>query len=69
MGPGEKGEILVKGPQVMKRYHNRPDETEKTFQDGWLRTGDIGYFNKDGILFLTDRLKELIKVSISEITT
>ncbi|XP_028142629.1 probable 4-coumarate--CoA ligase 3 isoform X1 [Diabrotica virgifera virgifera] len=62
LGPNEKGEILLKGPQVMKGYYNRPKETENTFLDGWLRTGDIGYYNEDNMLYISDRLKELIKV-------
>lgn len=60
----EKGEILAKGPQVTRGYYNRPEETNNAFLDGWLRTGDIGYCNNDGNIFITDRLKELIKVSI-----
>ncbi|CAH1997337.1 unnamed protein product [Acanthoscelides obtectus] len=62
LGVNETGEILVKGPQVMKGYHNRPEETANVFLDGWLRTGDIGYYNEDGFVFISDRLKELIKV-------
>lgn len=59
---GTEGEIWIRGPQVMKGYLNRPDATAETVTaDGWLRTGDIGHVDKDGYLFLTDRLKELIK--------
>ncbi|CAG9862852.1 unnamed protein product [Phyllotreta striolata] len=58
----EKGELLMKGPQVMKGYHNREEETKKAFLDGWLRTGDIGYYNDENVVFITDRIKELIKV-------
>lgn len=64
---GKKGELLVKGPQVTRRYYNRPEETEDAFLDGWFRTGDIGYCNKDGLFFITDRLKELIKVSVLQL--
>ena len=61
--PGEDGEIWIKGPQVMKGYLGNPAATAETIvQDGWLRTGDIGHFDADGYLYLTDRLKELIKV-------
>jgi len=60
--PDQTGEIVIKGPQVMKGYLNRPEDTEKTFTtDGYMRTGDIGYFDEDGFLYVTDRCKELIK--------
>ena len=60
----ETGELCVKGPQVMREYWNKPTETEKAFEpDGFLRTGDMGYINEDGYIFLVDRKKELIIVS------
>nr|CAH7765010.1 unnamed protein product [Callosobruchus chinensis] len=62
LGVHQKGELLVKGPQVMEGYHNRPEETKNAFLDGWLRTGDIVHYNEDGFIFVSDRLKELIKV-------
>ena len=55
-----KGEICVRGPQVMRGYWNRPKETEEVFVDGALRTGDVGYVDADGFLFLVDRKKDLI---------
>lgn len=64
LGPNEQGELLIKGPQVMKGYYKRPEETEKSFMDGWFRTGDVAYYNEEGFFFITERLKELIKVSI-----
>jgi long-chain acyl-CoA synthetase len=55
------GEILVRGPIVTRGYWNRPGETAETFTpDGWLRTGDIGYVDHDGFLFITDRKKEIL---------
>jgi len=61
---GERGEIQIFGPQVMKGYYNRPDETAKTITaDGWLRTGDIGIMNEQGFTSIVDRLKNMILVS------
>jgi long-chain acyl-CoA synthetase len=57
---GEKGEMVVRGPQVMKGYWNRPDETEKVLQDGWLHTGDIATMNADGYFSIVDRAKDII---------
>lgn len=60
---GEKGELCVKGPQVMKRYWNRPEETEKVFLGEWFKTGDIAIIDKDGFVKIVDRKKEMILVS------
>jgi long-chain acyl-CoA synthetase len=64
MAIGESGEICVKGPQVTSGYWNRPEETAKVFDaDGWLLTGDIGYMDNKGYVFLLDRKKDMILVS------
>jgi long-chain acyl-CoA synthetase len=57
---GEAGEIVVRGPMVMKGYWNLPEETRATVRNGWLHTGDIGYVDKDGYFFITDRKKDII---------
>ncbi|MFF8972337.1 4-coumarate--CoA ligase family protein [Streptomyces sp. NPDC014995] len=62
LGAGEAGEILIRGPQIMKGYLGRPDATAAMIDgDGWLHTGDIGRVDEDGWLFVVDRVKELIK--------
>ncbi len=58
--PGEIGEIAVKGPQVMKGYWNRPEETAMTFFDGWFLTGDLGYMDENGYFYVVDRKKDMI---------
>jgi long-chain acyl-CoA synthetase len=60
VGIGERGELQVKGPQVMLGYYNNPEATEAAFSDGWLKTGDVGYVDDDGYVFLVDRIKDLI---------
>ena len=57
------GELLVRGPSVFKGYWNRPGETRNAFADGWFKTGDIGHFDSEGYLSITDRKKDLIKTS------
>ncbi|WP_431712111.1 o-succinylbenzoate--CoA ligase [Glutamicibacter uratoxydans] len=58
---GEVGEILISGPNVIKEYWQRPDATESSYYDGgWFRSGDMGYLDEDGYLFISDRLKDMI---------
>lgn len=58
--PNEIGEIAIKGPQVMKGYWNRPEETDQTFKNGWLLTGDLGYIDEKGFFYVVDRKKDTI---------
>ncbi len=63
LGMGDIGEICIRGPQVMKGYWQRPEETGKTIVDGWLRTGDMGKFDEKGFFYIVDRKKDMILVS------
>ena len=63
VGIGERGELCVRGPQVMMGYWQRPDETDKTIKDGWLLTGDVAVVQEDGYLKIVDRKKDMILVS------
>ncbi|MEM4084361.1 MAG: AMP-binding protein [Thermoplasmata archaeon] len=58
--PGEIGEIVIRGPNVMKNYLNRERETQETLRNGWLHTGDLGYMDADGYFYLVDRKKDMI---------
>jgi long-chain acyl-CoA synthetase len=63
MPVGESGELIVKGPQVMKGYLNMPEETARTLRDGWLYTGDIARMDEEGYFFIVDRKKDMIVAS------
>lgn len=58
--PGKRGELVVRGPQVMREYYNRPDSTADVLRNGWLYTGDIAYMDEEGYFFIVDRKKDLI---------
>ncbi len=60
--PGEIGELAVRGPQVMRGYLNRPEETAAVLRDGWLLTGDMAWMDPDGFFYIVDRKKEMINV-------
>jgi long-chain acyl-CoA synthetase len=60
---GQPGEIVVKGPQVFKGYHNKPEENANSFRNGWFHTGDIAEMDEDGYFFIVDRLKDMVSVS------
>jgi long-chain acyl-CoA synthetase len=59
----EDGEVLVRGPSIFKGYWNKPEETERAFENGWFKTGDLGSIDADGFLSITDRKKDLVKTS------
>jgi len=61
--PNEEGEIIIRGPTLMKGYWNRPEETRETLRDGWLYTGDIGKMDEEGYLAIVGRKKEMMKCS------
>jgi len=58
--PGQPGEVIVKGPHIMLGYWNRPDATAETLRDGWLHTGDVAVVDKEGFVYIQDRLKDMI---------
>jgi fatty-acyl-CoA synthase len=61
VGPGERGEICLRGPNIMKGYWNRPDATAAAIDEqGWFHSGDVGYLDEDGFLFICDRLKDMV---------
>jgi long-chain acyl-CoA synthetase len=60
VGPGERGEIVTRGPATMKGYFGRPKDTEEVMRGGWLHTGDIGYLDEAGFVYVVDRKKDMI---------
>jgi len=70
LGPNEKGELCILGPQIMKGYLNDPEATSQSIDStGWLHTGDVAYYDDDRHFFIVDRLKELIKVKGLQVNT
>jgi len=61
--PGEPGEIVITGPQIMKVYYNKPDETANAVRDGWMHTGDVATIDEDGYFYIVDRVKDMVIVS------
>ena len=68
LGPDQPGELLIRGPQVMKGYLNNKEATVKTFMDDWLRSGDMAKYDKDGNIFMVDRMKEIIKCKAMQVS-
>ena len=65
LGQGEKGEICIRGRNIMKGYYKNPEATKAAFWDGgWFRSGDVGVLDKDGYLFIVDRLKDMIIIIV-----
>ena len=60
LGPNEEGEICIRGPFVVKGYWNKPEATAEAFQDGWFHSGDVGYLDEDGFLYISSRAKDMI---------
>ena len=69
LGPGEVGEICVRSPYLMNGYWDEPELTERTMGDGWIRTGDAGYRDAEGYLYLVDRLRDVVIVNASNVHT
>ncbi len=63
LGPGEIGEICIRGPQIMQGYWKAPDETARVIRNGWYHSGDVGYVDEQGYVYIVDRAKEMLKVS------
>ena len=60
VGGGEKGEIVIRSPNIMKGYFNQPDETAMAMRNGWFHSGDVGRFDEEGHLYIVDRIKNVI---------
>lgn len=68
LAPNQSGEILVRGPNIMKGYYRNEEATKEMItEDSWLRTGDIGHIDENGLFYISDRIKELIKVNANQV--
>ena len=61
-GPGEDGELFIKGPHIMKGYYKNEEATNEAFKDGWFKTGDVVCYDSEGWFYIVDRIKDMIKV-------
>ena len=59
LDPGKTGELLIRGPQVMKEYWNRPEDTARVLRKGWLHTGDLAWMDEDGFFYFVDKMKKV----------
>jgi long-chain acyl-CoA synthetase len=66
---GEPGELCARGPQIMRGYHNKPDETANSIRNGYMHTGDVATMDEDGFFFIVDRLKDMVSVSGMKVFT
>jgi long-chain acyl-CoA synthetase len=67
--PGEPGELCARGPQIMKGYHKKPEETANSIREGYMHTGDVAIMDEDGFFFIVDRLKDMVSVSGMKVFT
>lgn len=61
LGPNKNGELCISSPILCAGYYNRPEESIRTFDGGWMKTGDLGYCDENGFVFIVDRIKETFK--------
>jgi fatty-acyl-CoA synthase len=66
--PNETGEIVHRSPQLMVGYWEKPEETEQEFEGGWFHSGDLGYFNEEGYLYVVDRVKDVINTGVVQVS-
>ncbi|RXG52957.1 4-coumarate--CoA ligase-like 6, partial [Armadillidium vulgare] len=69
LGPNQPGEMCLKSPMIMKGYFNNQEATSNTLKNGWFLTGDIGYYDEEEFFYVTDRIKNIIKVDCCQVST